>query len=95
MIDNHHFGETGMQTSHTGQGIDLAKVAAACGSPKLRRSAAWDEVAMLSARLGRPAEGPRLHVIKVVAENPPRSVPSRDAVYIKNRFRAHLGFPPG
>jgi hypothetical protein len=27
-----------------------------------------------------------------LAENPPRSLPSRDAVFIKNRFRAHLGF---
>jgi hypothetical protein len=27
-----------------------------------------------------------------MAENPPRSLPSRDAVFIKNRFRAHLGF---
>jgi hypothetical protein len=27
----------------------------------------------------------------VKAENSPRSLPARDAVYIKNRFRAHLG----
>jgi hypothetical protein len=27
----------------------------------------------------------------VKAENPPRSLPPRDAVHIKNRFRAHLG----
>ena len=28
VLDNHHFGETGMQTSHTGRGIDLAAIAA-------------------------------------------------------------------
>ncbi len=95
VIDNHHFGETGMQTSHTGRGIDLAKVAAACGFAEAATLRRLDEVAMLSARLGHPAEGPRLHVIKVAAENPPRSLPSRDAVYIKNRFRAHLGFLAG
>jgi hypothetical protein len=27
----------------------------------------------------------------VNAENLPRSLPSRDAVFVKNRFRAHLG----
>src|SRR4030095_5583679 len=31
VIDNGHFGETGMQLSHTGKGLSLAKVAAACG----------------------------------------------------------------
>ena len=31
VIDNHHFGETGMQTSHTGRGVDFATIAATCG----------------------------------------------------------------
>ena len=31
VIDNQHYGETGMQASHTGKGIDLAKIAAANG----------------------------------------------------------------
>ncbi|RUU53568.1 aldehyde dehydrogenase, partial [Mesorhizobium sp. M2C.T.Ca.TU.002.02.1.1] len=39
-----------------------------------------------------PAEGPRLFVLKITAENLPRSLPPRDAVAVKNRFRAHLGF---
>ncbi len=38
------------------------------------------------------AEGPRLFVLKITAENLPRSLPPRDAVHVKNRFRAHLGF---
>jgi hypothetical protein len=42
--------------------------------------------------LHAPADGPRLFVVKVAAESPLRSLPSRDAVFIKNRFRAHLGF---
>ena len=40
----------------------------------------------------RPAGGPRLFVVKVKAENLPRSLPPRDAVHVKNRFRANLGF---
>ena len=30
VVDNRHFGETGMQTSHTGEGVALEAVAAAC-----------------------------------------------------------------
>jgi len=31
VLDNQHFGETGMQDSHTGMGINIAAVAAATG----------------------------------------------------------------
>ena len=41
-----------------------------------------------------PTSGPRLYVIKVEAENLPRSLPPRDATYIKNRFRGYLGLVP-
>jgi thiamine pyrophosphate-dependent acetolactate synthase large subunit-like protein len=92
VIDNHHFGETGMQTSHTGHGLDLAKVAAACGFAHAETLVTMAEVEKLAASLCSRPKGPRLFVIKVAAENPPRSLPSRDAVFIKNRFRAHLGF---
>jgi thiamine pyrophosphate-dependent acetolactate synthase large subunit-like protein len=95
VIDNHHFGETGMQPSHTGQGLDFAAVAAASGfaaAATLRTSA---EIDALGKTLHHRSKGPRFYVIKVAAENPPRSMPSRDAVFIKNRFRAHLGFAAG
>jgi hypothetical protein len=52
------------------------------------------EVDALGAALAATAAGPRLFVIKVAADSPPRSMPSRDAVFIKNRFRAQLGFAP-
>jgi thiamine pyrophosphate-dependent acetolactate synthase large subunit-like protein len=92
VIDNQHFGETGMQASHTGRGVDLTAIAAGCGFVETGTVRTLDEAERLATRLGDPAKGPRLFVIKVVAENPPRSLPSRDAVFIKNRFRAHLGF---
>lgn len=95
VIDNHHFGETGMQLSHTGQGIDFASVAAACGFAATGTLRASKEVDDLAKALKKPSDGPRLFVIKVTAENPPRSLPSRDAVFIKNRFRAHLGLKAG
>jgi thiamine pyrophosphate-dependent acetolactate synthase large subunit-like protein len=92
VLDNHHYGETGMQASHTGHGIDFDKVAAACGFASTGTVRTLQEVEGLAKTLRAPSEGPRFFVIKVAAENPPRSLPSRDAVYIKNRFRAHLGF---
>ncbi|HEU4827066.1 MAG TPA: thiamine pyrophosphate-dependent enzyme [Dongiaceae bacterium] len=95
VIDNHHFGETGMQMSHTGRGIDLAKVAAACGFAATATARTNAELDKVGRSLKVRAKGPRLFVVKVAAENPPRSLPSRDAVFIKNRFRAHLGFPAG
>jgi thiamine pyrophosphate-dependent acetolactate synthase large subunit-like protein len=95
IIDNHHFGETGMQPSHTGKGIDFAEVAAACGFARTATLRTGKEVDELAKALRKPSEGPRLFVIKVAVENPPRSLPSRDAIFIKNRFRAQLGFKAG
>ena len=95
VVDNHHFGETGMQLSHTGHGIDLAKVAAASGFATAATLRTRADIEQLGKALHKPSKGPRLYVIKVAAENPPRSMPSRDAVFIKNRFRAHLGFRAG
>ena len=44
VLDNQHFGETGMQASHTGQGIDFAAVAAACGFERTRVIRSLEEV---------------------------------------------------
>jgi thiamine pyrophosphate-dependent acetolactate synthase large subunit-like protein len=93
VVDNGHFGETGMQRSHTGCGLDLAVVASACGFAETGVAADLAAVEALRRKLHRPAEGPRLFVLKVEAANPPRSLPPRDAVFLKNRFRAHLGLP--
>ena len=82
-----------MQASHTGRGADLAGVAQACGFSQGATLRSMEEVEELRVSLREPAEGPRLFVIKIAPENPPRSLPPRDAVHIKNRFRAHLGFP--
>ncbi|GAB2176467.1 thiamine pyrophosphate-dependent enzyme [Dongia sp. agr-C8] len=95
VIDNQHYGETGMQASHTASGIDLAAIASASGFASAVTLRSLEEIAAIVPSLHQAAAGPRLFVIKVAAENPPRSMPSRDAVFIKNRFRAHLGFAAG
>lgn len=95
VVDNQHYGETGMQASHTGQGIDLAAIAGVCGFATAVTLRSLDEIKGVAPGLNDEAAGPRLFVIKVAADSPPRSMPSRDAVFIKNRFRAHLGFAAG
>lgn len=91
ILDNQHFGETGMQSSHTGTGIAFDKVAAASGFADTAELRTLEEVDDLAVRLLKPADGPRLFVLKIAAENLSRSLPPRDATFVKNRFRAHLG----
>lgn len=94
VLDNEHFGETGMQPSHTGRGIDFAANATACGFHDTGVLHELSEVEALCDRLQLASSGPRLFVLKVAAENVARSLPQRDATYIKTRFRAHLGLAP-
>jgi hypothetical protein len=37
-------------------------------------------------------DGPRFVRIMIAPGNPPRVLPPRDGVFVKNRFRQHLGF---
>ena len=81
-----------MQRSHTGRGLDLASIARAAGfveAVAVTDPAGVDRVAQ---SIGERASGPRLYVVKIKAENVPRSLPPRDGVHLKNRLRAHLGF---
>jgi thiamine pyrophosphate-dependent acetolactate synthase large subunit-like protein len=93
VLDNGHFGETGMQLSHAGRGLGLDRVAQSCGFPWTAAIREMGQVDDLRARLGA-REGPRLAAIKVRPENAPRVLPPRDGVFIKNRFRHALGHAP-
>ncbi len=92
VLDNQHFGETGMQESHTGRGIEFSALASVCGFERTRVLRTMEGVDALAKELKSLASGPRLFVLKITAENLPRSLPPRDAIFIKNRFRAHLGY---
>lgn len=94
VLDNQHYGETGMQNSHTGMGIEFAKIAAAAGFADTGTLTRIEDVDDLCNTLAQPAAGPRLFVLKIEAKNLPRSLPPRDATYIKTRFRAHLDLHP-
>ncbi|SUD69814.1 putative phosphonopyruvate decarboxylase [Pseudomonas putida] len=93
VLDNGHFGETGMQVSHAGFGIQLDRVAETCGFSWTQEIREMDGVHALRERFAT-RDGVKLATVKIKAENPPRVLPPRDGHYIKNRFRAALGFQP-
>src|SRR5436190_2167571 len=91
VLDNGHYGETGMQVSHAGRGISLDQVARTCGfawTAEIRDMAGVDD---LRARL-TVHDGVKFACIKITADTPPRVLPPRDGVHVKNRFRAALGY---
>ena len=93
VLDNGHYGETGMQVSHAGLGIKLEQVADCCGfewTQEIRDMAGVEE---LRKRINKRA-GSTFATVKIRPENPPRVLPPRDGVFIKNRFRAALGYAP-
>jgi phosphonopyruvate decarboxylase len=93
VLDNGHFGETGMQPSHTRLGTDLVAVAKGCGigdAFAIDRIDGADAIAQrVSAR-----QGTAFFRVSINADEPPRALPARDGVYLKNRFRAELGLAP-
>lgn len=90
VLDNGHYGETGMQKSHTGNGLELARFAEAANFPWTRVIEDMDGVAELRARMHEKA-GTSFAALKIGSDELPRVLPSRDAVHVKNRFRAALG----
>ena len=93
VLDNGHYGETGMQTSHAGEGTALYKIAEACGFDWAEQVDDIVGVQELRERVFT-MKGLNFASIKIDTENKPRVLPPRDGVYIKNRFRAALGFAP-
>ncbi|CAG9272454.1 Phosphonopyruvate decarboxylase [Paraburkholderia unamae] len=93
VLDNGHYGETGMQQSHSSLGTDLVAVSKGFGIAN--SFAVWNEadygqvVEHVNAR-----KAPTLVQVHIRADEPPRALPPRDGVFVKNRFRAHLGFQP-
>ena len=89
VIDNQAYAATGGQDTHTGQGVDLAGVAAAAGFKD--STTIYDRKgleAALPAILDKP--GPYFAVIKVHAKPTPRVALPNDGTWTKHRFRKAL-----
>jgi thiamine pyrophosphate-dependent acetolactate synthase large subunit-like protein len=90
VFDNGRYGETGMQVSHTETAVELVAVAAGCGIK---------ETFDISDELGLREFADRVRTsattlfarIAIAADEPPRVLPPRDGVLLKNRFRRAAG----
>ncbi len=85
VLDNAHYGETGMQASHTQSGIDLVATALACRFKQARAVSRLEQVAAVR-KLLHFGEGPILINARISDEEAPRVLPLRDGHAIKQRF---------
>ncbi|MCC8957129.1 aldehyde dehydrogenase [Bradyrhizobium sp. Pear77] len=92
VLDNGHFGETGMQLSHSGLGARLEVIASGAGIGNVSDIADMAGIERFRASLRDLGGGPRLARIRIAAGEVERALPPRDGTYLKNRFRSHLGF---
>jgi phosphonopyruvate decarboxylase len=91
VLDNGHFGETGMQRSHTRLGTDLVAAARAFGITNATRVTRLADVPEVVRHVAARA-GAAFVQVHINADEPPRALPPRDGVANKNAFRAALGF---
>jgi thiamine pyrophosphate-dependent acetolactate synthase large subunit-like protein len=86
VIDNQHYGETGMQEAHTSHGVDLAGMAAAAGFSDT--ATVWTKQDLAGALpLLYEKKGPVFIDIKVTTDPAPMTLPMRDGTAIRARFR--------
>jgi phosphonopyruvate decarboxylase len=92
VFDNGHYGETGMQASHTSLGTDLLAVARGFGIREAVRVTDTGQAPDIAARIRARTATTYAHVL-ITIDEPPRALPPRDGVANKNSFRANLGLP--
>jgi thiamine pyrophosphate-dependent acetolactate synthase large subunit-like protein len=85
VLDNGHYGETGMQASHTTGGVDLVAVAKACGFADGLVLTEQSGVAHARELLHK-GRGPILVSASISSAETPRVLPIRDGHVIKQRF---------
>ncbi len=89
VIDNEHYGETGMQQTHTRLGVDLAGMAKAAGFRAAGTIYGTAELKAWIPRIHREP-GPVFAAVKVTTAKAPLILPARDGTVLKNRFREEL-----
>ena len=89
VLDNEHFGETGMQESHTSHNVDLVGIAAASGCPNPLLITDENDLTNL-LKVKRTLSCFTFAVIKVSEKSESRSLPLVDGSKIKARFKQAL-----
>jgi thiamine pyrophosphate-dependent acetolactate synthase large subunit-like protein len=89
VIDNEHYGETGMQPTHTRHGVDIPAMARAAG---FRSSGTVYTAQQLKTWIPRfyRQPGPVFCSIKVTTAPAPLVLPVREGTALKHRFREAL-----
>ncbi len=89
VLDNQHYGETGMQASHTKAGIDLVRIAEACRFATAMTVSDMSETENVRQML-HAGRGPILIQARIKNDDVPRVLPIRDGHEIRLRFREAL-----
>jgi thiamine pyrophosphate-dependent acetolactate synthase large subunit-like protein len=86
IFDNGLYGETGRQASHTSSGVDLLAVARGCGIDRVMEV---EDEAGLKELTGLLAshQGTLFARVRITPDDPPRALPEKDGVIIKDRVR--------
>lgn len=92
VLDNGHYGETGMQLSHSGLGARLDVIAQGAGFASVTQITDIKGVADFRPKMYDKSNRTRFVRIMIAPGNPERVLPPRDGTYTKNRMRQHLGF---
>jgi thiamine pyrophosphate-dependent acetolactate synthase large subunit-like protein len=89
VLDNQHYGETGMQPSHTRAGVDLVAVARACKFAEGLHVSAIEAVNRVRD-LVHNGVGPIMVQARISDDAAPRVLPIRDGHALKLRFTEAL-----
>lgn len=86
VLDNEHYGETGMQETATRHGVDLAAMAKGAGIADSRVVTTAAEVEALRSAI-HAGRGPLFAQVKIDAKTEPLVLPPREASILQARMR--------
>ena len=90
VFDNGRYAETGMQPSHTESRVSLCGIARACGLDTVYDIADETTLKEFASRL-HSFDCTLFARVAIRADEQMRVLPSRDGVFLKNRFRRAVG----
>ncbi len=84
--DNEHYGETGVQETHTRHGVDLVAMARGAGFRRTMLVTAPEQISGLRTAI-HAGDGPLFALAKVEAGNLPLVLPPREGAFLQARMR--------
>ncbi len=84
--DNEHYGETGMQETHTKHGVDLVAIARGAGFPRTMLVTSEAQIPELRTAI-HAGNGPLFALAKVEAKPLPLVLPPREGALLQARMR--------